>query len=97
MLKLTKTVELDTSAVDGTGPVGSSTVTYDSTLDPPPNGKFAWHVNPSLRPSQYSSTHLSEAWTLTCTPRKGLSQTVQVVVERGATAAIDLTRCGKKK
>ena len=34
----------------------------------PASGRFTWHVNPSLRPSQYASAHLNESWTITCGP-----------------------------
>ena len=95
-LEISKTVRLDTSAIDGTGPVSSFGLEYESTLDPPENGKFSWHVNPSLRPSQYASAHLREAWTITCTPRKGAAQTLEVVVERGEAAQVDLKPCGKE-
>jgi carboxypeptidase T len=77
-------------------PQSVAPIRYESTIDVPPNGKFSWHVNPSPRPSRYATAHLPEAWTITCTPRRGRSQTVEVVVERGEAAEVDLKACGKE-
>ena len=45
----------------------------------PASGRFTWHVNPSLRPSQYASAHLNESWTITCGPgNSGAKRTVEL-------------------
>jgi carboxypeptidase T len=90
-LTISKRFTLDTSAVDGTGPVGSFPYELESTMEVPRSGRFVWHVNPSLRPSQYASEHLDEAWTLTCGGRRKV--TVRVEVERGGAEWADLKRC----
>jgi hypothetical protein len=51
-----------------------------------------WHVNPSVRPSQHGTEFIREAWTLTCS-LNGHSQTVEVVVARGETKGVDVSRC----
>ena len=51
-----------------------------------------WHVNPSMRPSQHATAFIREAWTLTCA-LNGRSQSVEVVVARGDTAHVDVSRC----
>jgi hypothetical protein len=94
-LEVHKTVHLHTSAIDG-APRAVPPIRYRTEIDVPANGKFTWHVNPSVRPSQYASAHLPEAWTVVCTPRRGVRQTVEVLVERGAAAEVDLKRCGKR-
>ena len=38
----------------------------------PASGKFDWNVNPSLRPSQYTSQFLPESYTLTCAAPDGI-------------------------
>jgi carboxypeptidase T len=59
----------------------------------PASGRFTWHVNPSLRPSQYASAHLDEAWTITCGPgNSGAKRTLEVTVARGGTAFADMSR-----
>jgi carboxypeptidase T len=58
----------------------------------PRSGYFVWHVNPSLRPSQYATAHLDEAWTLTC-GRGWRKETERIEVARGAVARADLKRC----
>ena len=93
-LTISKQFELDTSAVDGDGPVTSLPHELRSTMTVPASGQFTWHVNPSLRPSQYASAHLNESWTITCGPaNSGVKQTVEVTVERGGTASADMSRC----
>jgi hypothetical protein len=51
-----------------------------------------WHVNPSMRPSQHGTEFIREAWTVTCA-LGGRSQSVDVVIARGETKAVDLSRC----
>jgi carboxypeptidase T len=81
-LRIAKSFALDTSGGQ------SFPMTYRSTLTVPASGHFEWHVNPSVRPSQYASAHLPEQWTLACGDRS-----VQVTVRRGEAAAVDLSRC----
>jgi carboxypeptidase T len=51
----------------------------------PANGKFDWHLNPSLRPSQYTSEFVDESYTVTCTAPDGtVLQTTTIKVARGA-------------
>jgi carboxypeptidase T len=93
-LTISKRFELDTSAVDGDGPVTSLPHQLRSTMTVPASGRFTWHVNPSLRPSQYASVHLNESWTISCGPgNSGATRTVEVRVQRGATAFADMSRC----
>ena len=93
-LTISKRFELDTSAVDGDGPVTSLPHELRSTMTVPASGRFTWHVNPSLRPSQYASVHLDESWTITCGPgNSGVKRTVDVQVERGGTAFADMSDC----
>jgi carboxypeptidase T len=92
-LTISKQFTLDTSAVDGTGPVTSFPHELETTMRVPKSGSFTWHVNPSVRPSQYASAHLPEAWTITC-GRGRSRETVRVTVERGQAASVDLRGCG---
>ena len=93
-LTISKRFVLDTSALDGQGPVTSLPHELRSTMTVPASGRFTWHVNPSLRPSQYASAHLDESWTITCGPGKsGAKRKVRVTVERGGTAFADMRRC----
>src|SRR4051812_29223677 len=69
-LTLTKAYTLDTSVTTWvTGqPAGKRAFpnTIRTTLTAPANGRFEWHVNPSLRPSQYSDQFIDESYVLTC-------------------------------
>jgi carboxypeptidase T len=67
-------------------------MTYESTMVVPDGGRFEWHVNPSVRPSQYASAHLPETWTLSC-GRGAAAERVEVTVRRAETASVDLSRC----
>ncbi|WP_246257729.1 M14 family zinc carboxypeptidase [Amycolatopsis anabasis] len=88
-LTVEKSFTLDTSPVQGAGGlVEPFPVTLRSTMTVPAGGRFDWQVNPSPRPSQYLSTHIREAWTVSCG-----RQRVPVVVARGAVAEVDLGRC----
>ena len=51
-----------------------------------------WHVNPSMRPSQHGTEFIREAWTVTCS-LSGHSQSVDVVIARGESKPVDLSRC----
>ena len=51
-----------------------------------------WHVNPSMRPSQHGTEFIREAWTVTCS-LSGHSQRVDVVIARGESKPVDLSRC----
>src|SRR5262245_39258954 len=51
----------------------------------PASGKFDWHLNPSLRPSQYTSAFVDESYTVTCTAPDGtVLETTTIKVARGA-------------
>src|SRR3954454_4047229 len=87
-LTLTKTYSLDTSLT--TWPTGTSPQTrvfpnaLDATLTVPSGGKFEWHVNPSLRPSQYDATFNQESYTLTCSAPDGtVLQATTIKIARG--------------
>lgn len=99
-LTIAKKFELETSPI----------VQADSSKAPPikipssitssitvPTGASAvtWHVNPSLRPSQHAQEFLQESWTLTCSSG-GKTMSVPVKVARGATAKVDMRKCGSK-
>ena len=90
-LTLTKTNTLDTSnTVWTTGQpaqVRSFPNTIRTTLTVPANGQFEWHVNPSVRPSQYSDQGVDEAYTLICTAANGtVLETTTVKILRGQQA-----------
>ncbi len=56
---------------------------YSMTV--PASGKIDWHLNPSLRPSQYTSEFVDESYTVTCTAPDGtVLQTTTVKLARGA-------------
>jgi carboxypeptidase T len=91
-LTISKRFTLDTSAIDGTGPISTLPHELETTMTVPRSGYFVWHVNPSLRPSQYATAHLDESWTLSC-GRGWRKETVRVEVARGDAAWADLKRC----
>ncbi|MEV0967589.1 M14 family zinc carboxypeptidase [Microtetraspora glauca] len=75
-----------------------------SSLVAPTNGKFTWHVNPSIRPvPAYTGTgvvatgpgnFLRESWTLTCArPTGEILETVHVTVDRGEQVDVRLQEC----
>jgi len=87
-LTLTKTYSLDTSLT--TWPTGTSPQTrvfpnaLDASITVPVTGRFEWHVNPSLRPSQYDATFNQESYTLTCTAPNGtVLESTTVKIARG--------------
>lgn len=51
-----------------------------------------WHVNPSMRPSQHAQEFIKEAWTVTCS-LDGRRQSVDVVIARGESKNVDLSKC----
>ena len=64
-------------------------------LTVPSNGRFEWHVNPSVRPSQYSDQGIDEAYTLTCTAADGtVLETTTVKLLRGQQAVRSLCTQG---
>jgi carboxypeptidase T len=100
-LKIFKSETLETS------PLLKSDVATDSTRDaamkftqelssslivPKGADHVTWHVNPSVRASQHGPDFIREAWTVTCS-LSGRTQSVDVVVARGETKQVDLSRC----
>ena len=90
-LALTKSYTLDTSLTTWvTGPpqeIRAFPNAIRTTLTVPANGRFEWHVNPSSRPSQYSSAFIDESWILTCTAADGtVLETTTVKIARGQLA-----------
>jgi carboxypeptidase T len=68
--------------------------TIETTMRVPLDGEFEWHVLPSLRQSQSSSTLLQESWTVSCTGWDGeVAQTWDVTIARGQTVDLDLSAC----
>ncbi len=76
----------------------------ESSLVAPTNGKFTWHVNPSVRPvPAYTESgvvatgpgnFLQESWTLTCArPNGEVLETVKVTVDRGEQVDVRLQEC----
>ncbi len=61
----------------------------------PASGKFEWNLNPSLRPSQYTSAFIQESYTITCTAPDGtLLETNKVTLARGQTVNMSLCTQG---
>lgn len=97
-LTATKTFTLDSSALPspdgGTPVVLPAEQQLSTTITVPRDGRVEWHVNPSLRPSQYLTAYIREAWTITCPRgRNRVAAEVDVVVPRGGTAQVDLSDC----
>jgi len=63
-----------------------------SLVVPRGSDHVTWHVNPSMRPSQHGTEFIREAWTVTCS-QNGRSQSVDVVIARGESKPVDLSRC----
>ncbi|WP_157591979.1 M14 family zinc carboxypeptidase [Solirubrobacter soli] len=87
-LTLTKTYSLDSSlTVFTTGQpaeVRAFPNGINASIIVPATGKFEWHVNPSLRPSQYTDQFVDESYTLTCTAPDGtVLETTTVKIARG--------------
>jgi hypothetical protein len=90
-LTLTKAFNLDSSRTTWvTGQpqeIRAFPVNHRYTLTVPANGRFEWHVNPSLRASQYSSAFIDESYVLTCTAPDGtVLESTTVRIARGETA-----------
>ena len=87
-------VDLCSKQTNPAAPVISSPLDIATTMTVPNDGRFVWHVQPSVRPSQYDSVHLDEAWALTCLDPSGATiATVEVTVQRGERKAVDLGAC----
>ncbi|WP_283136778.1 M14 family zinc carboxypeptidase [Rhizohabitans arisaemae] len=98
VLTIEKNFQLETSEVtnpDGTtGAVQTMPYKIKSQMVTPLGGRFAWHVNPSVRPSQHESVHIQESYTLTCSLINGkVRKRIPVTVTRGETVNVDLRRC----
>jgi hypothetical protein len=98
-LTLTKDFTNDTSPVAlHTGDpvtVHSYPVHLQDSMTVPASGRFDWHVDPSLRPSQYTSQFVQESYTLTCTSPDGtLLETNKVTLARGQTVNMSLCTQG---
>lgn len=91
-LRISKSFPLTTSLIDGTGPALTFPFDSQSTVTVPRSGRFTWHGNPSLRPSQSASQLIQETWTVACGPGR-FAPSVQVSVARGGTALTDLRGC----
>lgn len=96
-LTISKDFALDTSPAVWTpgGPteVRSFPVHIEQSMTMPAGEhRFDWHVNPSLRPSQYTSSFVNESYTITCrTPGGVVLDTTRVTVARGQ--AVDVSLC----
>lgn len=100
-LTISKDFALDTSPTEWTpgGPteVRSFPVHIQQSMTVPVSRHFDWHVNPSLRPSQYTSSFVNESYTLTCrTPGGALLSTTKVTVARGQVADVSVCRPGRE-
>lgn len=101
-LVISRDVTVKSSPVDlGSGQeVIERTRTLESRITVPDDGRFEWHVLPSLRQSQEASVLMEEAWTITCrNPAGKVHHSVDVVVARGQQVQVDLSKCpgGPKK
>jgi carboxypeptidase T len=97
-LTASKDFSIDTSPVQTgstTGPVQSFPVHLRYTMKVPASGRFDWNLNPSLRPSQYTSDFIQESYTITCAAPDGtLLETDKVTLARGATVNMSLCTQG---
>src|SRR3954452_19407557 len=87
-LTLTKTYTLDTSSTVFTTGQPAEVRAFpngiNTSITVPATGKFEWHVNPSLLPSQYTDQFVDESYTLSCTAPDGtVLQTTTVKIARG--------------
>jgi carboxypeptidase T len=87
-LKLTKAYTLDSSSFVWTtgqpAEIRPFPNAIEASITVPASGKFEWHVNPSLRPSQYTDQFVDESYTLTCTAPDGTAlETTTVKIARG--------------
>ena len=75
-------------------PVETSASSLRTTLTVGDTGSFVWHVQPSLRPSQYASEYLDEAWTVSCVDGSGATAVeLDVTIGRGENQEIDVSGC----
>ena len=98
-LTIAKDFTIDTSptvwVTGGPTEVHSYPVHIRDSMTVPASGKFDWHVNPSLRPSQYTSQFVKESYTITCTSADGtLLETNKITVGRGDTVNMSLCTQG---
>ncbi|NHC14466.1 zinc carboxypeptidase [Motilibacter deserti] len=92
-LTIRKQVTVDSSPL-ADGAVLQSDVEVETTIRVPADGAFEWHVLPSLRQSQYSSTLIPESWTVSCTDWSGEAfRSETVTIARGQSARLDLGDC----
>jgi hypothetical protein len=89
-LTLTKTYTLDSSLTTWVTGQPAEVRAFPNALSAkisvPASGKFEWNVNPSLRPSQYTSDFNDESYTLTCSAPDGTSlDTTTIRIARGQT------------
>jgi carboxypeptidase T len=74
-LTLTKAYTLDSSLTTWVTGQPAEVRAFPNALSAkltvPASGKFEWNVNPSLRPSQYTSSFNDESYTLTCSAPDG--------------------------
>src|SRR3954452_3432860 len=89
-LTLTKTYTLDSSLTTWVTGQPQEVRTFPNalraTITVPATGKFQWNVNPSLRPSQYSSSFNDESYTLTCSAPDGtVLDSTTIRIARGET------------
>lgn len=101
-LVISRDVTVRSSPVDlGAGTTTlERTRTLESRITVPDDGRFEWHVLPSLRQSQERSELMRESWTISCrNPAGKVHHSVQVTVARGQQVAVDLSACpgGAKK
>lgn len=93
VLEIKKNVPLHTSAIEGLIGESAGVIPFrtkiSSELVVPKNGKIAWHVTPSTRPSQDFTALMQEAWTVTCADSDGtVKGKVKVSVNRGESVNI---------
>ncbi len=96
-LTITKQFTMETSPVINADSTKGAPITFPMQLTSTvtmPKGKtqLRWHVNPSVRPSQHAQEWLPESWKVTCA-LNGRTQSVSVMVKRGASANVNLSAC----
>ena len=96
-LTITKSFTMETSPVINADSTRGAPLTFpmqltSSVVMPKRKTELRWHVNPSVRPSQHAQEWLPESWKVTCT-LNARSQSVSVMVKRGAVAQVDLRAC----
>ena len=96
-LTLTKSYTLDSSSTVWTTGQPAEVRAFPNGIKPtmtvPASGRYEWHVNPSLRPSQYTDQFVDESYTLACTAPDGtVLETTTVKIARGALVNRSLSR-----